>query len=124
MPKREPVLKYKAPPSGVVGTQATVLSAVADHGSLLGLGDDDHGAYGALTQDETVSGHWTLLNATISGEITGLALSKELYQVQGGTVVVADSAGVLATSMFVPHARFAPLTSSTPSLTLVARSAT
>jgi len=31
----------------------------ADHGALAGLGDDDHPQYGALGQDETVTGAWS-----------------------------------------------------------------
>ncbi len=31
-----------------------------DHGSLAGLSDDDHTQYGALAQDESVTGQWTL----------------------------------------------------------------
>jgi hypothetical protein len=31
-----------------------------DHGTLIGLGDDDHPQYGHLSQNETVSGNWTI----------------------------------------------------------------
>lgn len=34
----------------------------ADHGALSGLGDDDHPQYGALAQDELVTGIWTFDN--------------------------------------------------------------
>lgn len=34
-------------------------SGTSDHGALSGLGDDDHPQYGALAQNETVTGTWT-----------------------------------------------------------------
>jgi hypothetical protein len=37
----------------------TMLSGVLDHGTLMGLGDDDHPQYGHLSQNETVLGTWT-----------------------------------------------------------------
>jgi hypothetical protein len=37
----------------------TMLSGVLDHGTLIGLADDDHPQYGHLQQNETVSGLWT-----------------------------------------------------------------
>ena len=39
----------------------------ANHGNLSGLTDDDHTQYGALAQDETVTGDWTFTNATTTG---------------------------------------------------------
>lgn len=37
-------------------------AGVADHGALSGLADDDHPQYGALAQDEKVTGIWTFDN--------------------------------------------------------------
>jgi len=36
----------------------TVSLGATDHGELTGLADDDHTQYGALAQDETITGNW------------------------------------------------------------------
>lgn len=40
-------------------------AGITDHGALTGLGDDDHPQYGALAQNETVTGAWTF-NANVN----------------------------------------------------------
>ena len=60
MPKKEPKLRFKSGTTSAVGTRATVVSSPVDHGSLTGLGDDDHGAiYPAIGQTESITGDWT-----------------------------------------------------------------
>ena len=71
MPKKEPIIRYKAAPSGIIGTRATVVSSPVEHGSLQGLGDYDHSQYAALALDETITGAWTIsANVTVDAAIT------------------------------------------------------
>jgi len=44
--------------------------SVVDHGTLLGLADDDHPQYGLLAGAETVTGDWNFANGlTIGGDV-------------------------------------------------------
>ena len=67
------------------------LSAATDHGSLAGLTDDDHTQYGALAQDETITGNWVntanpwadnevsdTITVGASGSVNNSALDQEL----------------------------------------------
>ena len=48
------------------------LSVATDHGALGGLSDDDHPQYGALAQNETITGNWAL-GTPASGTLSNCA---------------------------------------------------
>ena len=67
-----------------------------DHGSITGLGDDDHTIYGQLTTAETVSGAWIFSEAP---EMTGVAPSTpDVQKVYKESIVKAWARMTMTTS--------------------------
>lgn len=82
---------------------------ITDHGELAGLSDDDHIQYGALAQDETVTGLWafgqtrtTLQNATSTysdhATTTGSTYLTNLTTPAGAFLAISDTGQVIATT--------------------------
>jgi hypothetical protein len=89
------------------GSDLTV-NVAADHGALGGLGDDDHPQYGAIAQNETVSGSWTHSNLAVTdwmsvgGNLTvgngaDVDVQFVLHRTTGGDFILQWN-GVLATT--------------------------
>lgn len=81
--------------------QATTSGSAYDHGSLIGLSDDDHTQYGALAQNEAVSGSWTFessISACPNITVDGVDVSTHDHSGagQGGTVDHGDLDSVAA----------------------------
>ena len=91
----------------------TVNQANIDHGSVAGLGDDDHPQYAGIAQAETITGTWTLgtttplqfrdtglaIKSSVDGQLdigadTLLALTSPTVNVNASASVVIESAGV------------------------------
>lgn len=80
------------------GTWTEMLSTSGSHGGLSGLSADDHPQYGALAQDETVTGAWTFddfigvgadASLTISGGVIG-TVSQTYYTVDTQAAAASD----------------------------------
>lgn len=84
------------------------MEVVVDHGGLTGLADDDHPQYGALAQDEKVTGVWTFDNYVdfdTSGnqiQIHGDGAGKLVIERNGlaGTLEIGNSGADLDTTVF------------------------
>lgn len=46
-----------------------IINSSIDHGSMSGLADDDHPQYGAIAQNETISGAWSFASLSVDGNL-------------------------------------------------------
>jgi hypothetical protein len=69
----------------IAGSQTNWL--FADHGSIGGLGDDDHSAYGALGSAETIAGNWVnTANPWADNEVADSITASSYLPLAGGTM--------------------------------------
>jgi len=80
------------------GTDLTI-EAATDHGDMAGLTDDDHTQYGALAQDETVTGTWTFGNASTTN-LTATNIWTTDLDATNLTVTYASTTGITATNIW------------------------
>ncbi|MFA5029871.1 MAG: hypothetical protein WC518_04045, partial [Patescibacteria group bacterium] len=119
--------------SGGGSSSGSSASGVTDHGALTGLSDDDHTQYGALAQNETVSGAWTFTgdvdissstidSLTVNGEhfvdLTGLGLANDNYslRVNTSTLGLTTSEITEGSSQYFTNARVASYISSSSTI--------
>lgn len=65
----------------------TITQGNIDHGSIAGLADDDHAQYGALAQNESVTGAWTFANDTT---VNSAATTTDALTIKGEALLAGN----------------------------------